>query len=163
MTILDNFSRYTWIILLKSKAEVQINIQNFIKLVENQFDTDVKCIRSDNSPEFFLNNFFASKGILHQRSCVETPQQNRRVERKHQHSLNVARALMFQSNLPRNFWCYAVNHAVFLINRVPSPTNGHKIPFELLHNKPPNFETLKIFGCLCYASTILTHRNKFDP
>ena len=30
-------------------------------------------------------NFFASKGIIHQTTCIETPEQNDIVERKHQH------------------------------------------------------------------------------
>ena len=97
LSILDDFSHYTWVILLKSKADVQDNVRNFINFVENQFDTKIKIVRFDNGLEFFLNKFFSSKGILHQRSCVETPQENGRVERKHQHILHVARALMFQS------------------------------------------------------------------
>ena len=89
--------------MLKSKAEVQGRIQNFVNYVETQFDTKIKIVHSDNSMEFFLKDFYASKGIFHQRSCVETPQQNGRVERKHLHILNVARALMFQSHIPSNF------------------------------------------------------------
>ena len=50
-----------------------------------------------------LSSFYASKGILHQLSCIETPQQNAVVESKHQHLLNVARALRFQANLPLKF------------------------------------------------------------
>nr|KYP51629.1 Retrovirus-related Pol polyprotein from transposon TNT 1-94 [Cajanus cajan] len=73
LTILDDFSRYTWIVLLKSKAEVQSHVQNFIALIENQFHTTIKILRSDNGPEFSLKNFFASKGIIHQTSCVDTP------------------------------------------------------------------------------------------
>nr|KYP36109.1 Retrovirus-related Pol polyprotein from transposon TNT 1-94 [Cajanus cajan] len=162
LTILDDFSRYTWVVLLKSKSEVKTHVHNFINLVENQYETKVKCIRSDNGPEFFLRDFFNSKGIIHQTSCVYTPQQNGRVERKHQHILNVARALMFQSKLPSNFWSYAIKHAIFLINRVPSPIISHKTPFELLNKIPPDFSMLKVFGCLCYASTH-NQRHKFEP
>jgi len=46
LTILDDFSRYAWIVLLKSKSEVKIHVQNFISLIENQFDSKIKCIRT---------------------------------------------------------------------------------------------------------------------
>jgi transposase InsO family protein len=74
----------------------------------------VKAIRSDNGPEFLLKDFYDAKGILHQRSCVYTPEQNGRIERRHQHILNISRALMFQSKLPKKFWSYAVLHSVVI-------------------------------------------------
>jgi len=163
LTILDDFSRYTWSILLKSKAEVQSKVEHFINFVETQFELKVKSICSYNGPEFHLTSLLASKGILHQTSCVETPKKNGRVERKHQHILNVARALMFQSHFPTHFWSYAIKHVVYLINRVPSPIIGNKTLFELLFKQPPNFTMLKVFGCLSYASTHVSHRHKFDP
>jgi len=70
---------------------------------------------------------------------------------------------MFQSHLPTHFWSYAIKHVVHLINRVPSPINGNKTPFELLFKQSPDFTMLKFFGCLCYASTNVSHRHKFDP
>jgi len=74
LTIVDDFSRYVWIVLLKPKAEVSLHVQNFITLIENQHHITPKTIRTDNGPEFHLPAFYASKGILHQKSCVETPQ-----------------------------------------------------------------------------------------
>ncbi|XP_074293736.1 uncharacterized protein LOC141620880 [Silene latifolia] len=60
---------------------------------------------SDNGTELRgLVSYFKEHGIIHQTSMVKTPQQNARVERKHRHILNVARALRFQSSLPVDFW-----------------------------------------------------------
>jgi len=129
LTIVDDFSRFLWVILLKNKSEVSSQVKSFIQLIENHHHITPKFARSDNGLEFLLPEFYASKGIIHQRSCVETPEQNGTVERKHQHILNVARALLFQSKLPNIFWSYAVLHLVFLINRISTPLLKHKSPY----------------------------------
>jgi hypothetical protein len=110
-----------------------------------------------------MPQFYASKGIIHQTTCVETPEHNGRVERKHQHLLNVGRSLLFQGQLPKSFWNYAIQHATFLINRTPTPVLNNKSPFEVLHNTLPDLEHLKVFGSLTYASTLTAHRTKLEP
>jgi GAG-pre-integrase domain len=45
---IDDFSRATWLYLLKSKSEVFQYFQEFVALVENQFSTKIKIFRSDN-------------------------------------------------------------------------------------------------------------------
>ena len=105
--------------------------------------------------------FSKNNGILHQLSCVDTPQQNAIAKRKHQHILNVARALHLQSQVPLSYWGDCILTAVYLINRTPSKLLHNKTPYEMLFNKPPPFEHLRCFGCLCFVSTLPHNRHKF--
>ncbi|KAL4368164.1 hypothetical protein GQ457_05G014050 [Hibiscus cannabinus] len=163
LTIVDDHSRMTWVYLLRFKNDAIVVLKQFIAYVQTHFSVSVKTIRSDNGSEFFNTEgkeFFSSKGIVHQSSCVHTPQQNGVAERKHQHLLNVARALKFQSSVPIKFWGECILTACYLINRLPSSVLGWKSPFEMFYHKVPNLSHLRVFGCLCYA-TMLNDSDKF--
>ncbi|CAO2832398.1 unnamed protein product [Amaranthus hypochondriacus] len=131
-------------------------------MIERQFDANVKVVRSDNGTKFnCMRDYFQHNGILFQTSCVDTPQQNGRVERKHHHILNIAQALRFQANLPLSFWGDCVLAASYIITRTPSPLLEDKSPYEVLFNTSPSYDTLRVFGCLCYAHNIKSKRDKF--
>jgi len=163
LTIFDDHRRFLWIILLKTKDKVSTRVKNFIAMIKNQFNTTPKFVRTDNVPEFLLYDFYSSHDIVHQKSSVETCQQNGRVERKRQHILNVGKALLFQSKLPPSFWSYVILHVVFFINRVSTPILNHKSCYHLLFHQAPYINLFKVFGCMCYASTLYSHRSKLQP
>jgi len=54
LTIVDDFSRMTWLFLLKHKFDVCVALKIFLQYVKNQFAKQVKVIRSDNGTEFVL-------------------------------------------------------------------------------------------------------------
>lgn len=147
---------------MKNKTDVSNMIPAFNAFVQRQYDMKIKCIRTDNGQEFRLIDFFAKSGIIHQLSCVEDHQQNGTVERKHQHILMVARSLMFHSKIPIKLWGEAVLTAIHVINRMPTKILKNKSPYELLYKKLPSYAHFKVFGYLCFVSTLTRNRKKLD-
>ena len=74
LTIVDDCTRHTWIYVMKVKSDIGPLLHDFVTYVKNQFGQNIKIIRSDNGKEFVFNTIFDKFGILHQRTCVETPQ-----------------------------------------------------------------------------------------
>ncbi|KAL2230371.1 UNVERIFIED_CONTAM: Retrovirus-related Pol polyprotein from transposon RE1 [Sesamum indicum] len=164
LTILDDYSRSLWTYLIKHKDQVSSILLTFSSMVETQFGTKIKVLRSDNGSEFVnleCQKLCQNLGILHQTSCVYTPQQNGRVERKHRHLLDVARALLFQAALPLKFWGDCILAATYIINRTPTKTLNWLTPYHKLFGHPPTYSHIKIFGCLCFATNINPHKSKF--
>ena len=84
----DDFTRFAWLFLLKQKSNVFSVFVHFKSLVENQFNTKIKTLRSDGGAEFVNHKFKAfclDNGISHQLSCPYTLQQNGVAKRKHRY------------------------------------------------------------------------------
>lgn len=171
VSFIDDCTRVTWIFVMNTKSEVpQIFIQ-FYNMVQTQFGKGIKRIRSDNGKEYVNNTFsnFTSKhGILHEFTCVDTPQQNGVAERKNRHLLEVARSLLFQMSVPTSYWGEAVLTAAYLINRVPSRVLGNKSPAQFMLSRFPSVPILhtlesRIFGCVAFVHVHKQYRNKLDP
>ena len=48
VTFIDDYTRMTWVCLMKSKSEVNMLFQNFHKMVCSQYNAQVQVLRSDN-------------------------------------------------------------------------------------------------------------------
>jgi len=94
---IDDFTRFTWVYFLRSKSEVFSMFKALLALVETQFSAKIKILQSDSGGEYMSNEFqffLQSHGIISQRSCPFTPQQNGVAERKNRHLLDVVRTLL---------------------------------------------------------------------
>ncbi|XP_055803621.1 uncharacterized protein LOC129872729 [Solanum dulcamara] len=132
---------------------------------KNQFGKVVKVLRSDNGTEFVnsvCDDMFKALGIIHQRSCPYTPQQNGVAERKHRHLLKVTRALRFQAKIPIRYWDHCVLAAAYLINRLPSSVLEFHTPYERLYGRKPDISHLRTIGCLALAKNLTKH-DKLKP
>ena len=115
----DDHTRITWVFLMKEKSEVGKIFKNFNIMIQTQFHTKIQIFRTDNAKEYFkhiLGDYLQSEGIIHQSSCVDTPQQNGVAKRKNRHILEVARSLMFSTHVPKQFWGEAILTTTYLIN-----------------------------------------------
>ena len=84
VSFIDDYSKYTWIYLLKNKSEVFHVFHNFQSLVESKFGRKIISVQSDWGGEYEkLNSFFQHIGISHHVSCPHAHQQNGSAERKH--------------------------------------------------------------------------------
>jgi hypothetical protein len=101
---IDDFTRATWLYLLKAKSDVLFVFENSCCLVSTQYDSKIKILRTDNGKEYTSRDFsiiLKTCGIIHQTTCIGTPQQNGVAERKNRHLLEMTRCLLFQMHLPR--------------------------------------------------------------
>ncbi|KAJ4721161.1 Retrovirus-related Pol polyprotein from transposon TNT 1-94 [Melia azedarach] len=141
-------------------------------MIENQFQQQIKILRSDNGAEYYsevLGKYLEKQGIIHQSSCVGTPQQNGIAERKNIHLLEVARALLFQMKVSKVFWGDAILTACYLINRMPTRVLNFDTPFKTLEKSFPSSKHLisslspRVFGCTAYVHNQDIHKSKLDP
>jgi transposase InsO family protein len=163
VTFIDDYSRFTWIYFLRAKSEVFSMFKKFLTYVETQFHANIQIFRSDSGGEYMSNEFqefLQQKGILSQRSCPNTPQQNGMAERKNRHLLDVTRTLLLQASVPSQFWVEALSTAVFLINRLPSTVIDLDSPFFRLFKTQPDYNDLHTFGCVCFVHLPPFERHK---
>jgi hypothetical protein len=102
-------------------------------------------------------------GILPHRSCPNTSQQNGRAEHKHRHILDTVRTLLLYAFIPEHFWGEVALTSVYTINKVPSPTTFNRSSYELLYDSPLDYQSLHIFGCVCFVLYSAYECTKLEP
>ncbi|XP_016168907.1 uncharacterized protein LOC107611507 [Arachis ipaensis] len=171
VSFIDDCTRVTWIFLMKDKSEVFYLFENFYQIVRTQFGSLIKRLRSDNSREYVNQNFskfLKDNGVIHELTCVDTLQQNGVAERKNRHLLEVTRALLFQTSVPKSYWGEAVLTATYLINRLPSQVLDSVSPIQFLTKIYPSIPIMSslqgcIFSCPIFVHIYSSHRGKLDP
>ncbi|GJS71167.1 hypothetical protein Tco_0704008 [Tanacetum coccineum] len=71
LLIVDDYSRYTWTLFLRSKDETPEVLKDFLMMIQRNLQAPVISVRTDRGTEFLnktLNAFFKEEGIEHQTS-----------------------------------------------------------------------------------------------
>nr|KAJ0214248.1 hypothetical protein LSAT_V11C400220480 [Lactuca sativa] len=166
LVVVDEFTRFTWVVFLKKKSHVAQEILSLIRKNETLTGLKVKQLRSDHGTEFrnsTLEEFCDHKGIGQNFSAPRTPQQNGVAERTNRTLIEAGRTLMIHAGLPMSFWAEAVNTACFTQNRSLIHRIHRKTPYEMLKDRKPDVSFFHVFGCICYILNQRDPRSKFEP
>jgi transposase InsO family protein len=164
LVIADDFSRFTWIFFLQDKTETQSTLKRFLRRAQNEFELEVKKIRSDNGSKFKnlqVEEFLEEEGIKHEFSAPYTPQQNGVVERKNMMLIDMARTMLGEYKTPEQFCSEAVNTACHAINRLYLHRLLKKTSYKLLTGNKPNVSYFQVFGSKCYILVKRGMHSKF--
>lgn len=162
MTVIDDYSRYTMVYLLKNKAEVMPRLTEYVKYVQTKFGRTPKKIRSDRGGEYTsdnLRNFLKGEGIKMELTVPYTPEQNGCAERKNRYLVEMVRCMLTDSGLPNKYWGEAIMTANHMQNMLPA-CGDPVTPFEKWNDRKPNYSYIKRFGCTAFA--VVHIRQKLD-
>jgi hypothetical protein len=164
LVIVDEFTEYSCVVLLKSKAEAVREATYVLNALQNQLDCKVQFIRTDNGTEFNgLAKFCRENGAVHQRTAPYAHQQNGKIERLNRTLQEKARCMLAASGLPTDLWGEALLTSNYVRNMSPVK-HLLKTPFEMMHGKAPNVSHLRIFGSKCFLLLPKSKRGgKFEP
>ena len=161
----DDYSHFRKIYTIRHKSEVKTKLEEFIPWFKNQTGHKIKVFRTDRGKEDLNNAVKAitdKYGIKHEKTVGYTPQQNGSAEREFQTLMNAVNTLSESRNMSKRFWAEALNTAVYVLNRTGTSSVKGKTPYELLFNKKPAIQYLKVFGSIAYTHVPKQKRKKLD-
>jgi hypothetical protein len=153
LLITEGFSRYSALYPIRNKHEVFEKFRVWHAYATNATGKRLKIFRTDNGSEFVnseFEEFFATIGVVHQRSVAYTPQQNGVAERHNGIIKDLINTMLVQAKLSFLFWPEAAAYAVYVKNRLYTKTID-SIPLMLWNGQLPKMEDFQVFGCVAYG------------
>lgn len=106
LIIVDDYSRFTWVIILKSKDQTATQLIKIFRRLINEKSQNIDRIRSDRGTEFtnqILSKYLENLGIKHEFSAARTPQQNGLAERRNRTLKEAAKTMLADSRFHKDF------------------------------------------------------------
>ncbi|CAI7803652.1 unnamed protein product [Closterium sp. NIES-54] len=156
LTIVDVYTRMTWVYVLSKKSDVAETVKtDWLPMVERQQDRLVKAIRNDRGGEFLSKEFLLwlkKNGIRHSLTMPYSLAMNGIAERANRTITETVRGLLIEAGLPDYFWPDAVRSACVAKNRALTHVGADKwVPYVEWVGRKPKVDMLRVFGCMCMA------------
>ena len=132
ITFIDDYSRYMYLYLLRTKDEALDAFKNFKAEVEKQCGKQIKIMRSDRGGEYYgrytengqalglFVKFLQKHKIFAQYTMLGSPDQNDVAERRNRTLMDMIKSMRSNKKLPQFLWIEALKTVVYILNRVPT-------------------------------------------
>jgi hypothetical protein len=167
--IIDDYSRYIWIGLLKRKDDAISKFMNLICQLDRHNDTKVKTIHMDGGGEGRDLNFRSAcerRGIRFETTNPHSPEQNAVAEKAIATLTDMTRTFLLDAGAPQALWGEAMMYAAYVKNRTLFCKKREEYsvtPFELLFGKKPDLSDLHVWGSVAYCHVAKSTRTKWAP
>jgi Integrase core domain len=145
VSLLDDLSSFTWIVLLQDKVLAIIALKQFLAMVRNQYNMTIKEWMSDAGGEYKSEAFLKTlkdMGISIKQSAPHTPQQNGCAECLMHTLMDKVQSMRLDACLPQSWWEFAVLHTMHVYNRMPLQRTKWETPYTNLHGEAPDISHL---------------------
>ena len=157
----DDFSGFMFVYFLRQKNDAAQATKRF--LADAAPYGKVIRLRSDNGTEFTcadFQNVLIENHIKHEKSSPHSPHQNGTAERGWRTLFEMARCLLINAKIPKQFWTYAVGMAAYIRNRCYL-RRTKQTPFYYFTGNKPNISNMHLFGSICYGYE--NDKSKLNP
>jgi hypothetical protein len=165
LLLVDDKTRYMWLVLLSRKDEAPTAIKRWQAGVEVETDPKLRVLRTDRGGEFTSTEFgeyCADPGMRRHLTEPYLPQQNGVIEQHNQSVVRTARCLLKTKGVPNEFWGEAVTTAVHLLNCAPTKAVCGITPHEAWHGDKPSVSYLCTFVCVAHIKVTRPNLKKLD-
>ena len=163
LIIVDGSSRYTWIYLTSSKSPPI----EAVRLLLNKFKSTNthRTVRVNQGGELGksqqFKNMIGNCGFALELTGSEGSAQNGIAENPNKTFAQMMRCILYGSELGSEYWSWALQHAVYIKNRLLHYSINMS-PYEKFTGMKPDLSHLRVFGCKVYAKNPGKRKFKLD-
>ncbi|KAJ9507667.1 hypothetical protein QJQ45_019158 [Haematococcus lacustris] len=163
-TFLDEFTRISVVMPLRSKAQVPDIVKQVIEQLETQSGQRCKAIRTDNGTEYVnkqMQQYCSDKGIIHQHSAPYSPEQNGAAERLNRTIMEKTRSILHAGRMGLQYWADAAKLSNYVRCVLPV-TDQPLTPWESFFGVKPDLSGLRVFGSDVWVHVPAQKRSKLE-
>ncbi|GJU29024.1 retrovirus-related pol polyprotein from transposon TNT 1-94 [Tanacetum coccineum] len=141
MVIVDDYSRYTWTLFLRSKDETPEVLKDFLTMIQCNLQAQVIIVRTNKGIEFLnktLHAYFKVEGIEHQTSTPRTPEQNGIVERRNRTFVEAARTMLSASKLAIIFFVAEAVQPHVILKQINHQSTHGRPAYHIINDRKPS-------------------------